>query len=438
MTTRKLGRSKPQASDSILSQKLSARLGTLGKWFLLVAPMAAATGCGTLNQSQLALPSSQALLNSPRPAVHSEPAVMGTTQQASSPVVPVSYNTPGFNPPAGAPATQCYDGQCGCPQPTNCQGACGVCAPGTPTAPRRNAQEYIFDGGDQEPTTVVRKDWSAAGVDPTDTVIYYETLGGQVCVKESNRVPIYAPRFGAVRQVTGAILASRAVGTKRILAPVKPGRFDDLDLAGSVMQPVAPLGEEQIGLIDAFQESRLGVPIAQIVPPSRMSEARVPFEGVDVIGTGRITDEEIAVMGEILENARTWFTPESIDVMVDGQAALQLKDTIRAQDVFVYEMPDKCAMRICKAASHSIADSGDVVSFTIRFDNSGVKPLGNAVIMDSLSPRLEYIEGSQQCSVEARFSTEPNEVGSAVLRWEVVSPIEPSDGGVISFDCRVR
>lgn len=323
-----------------------------------------------------------------------------------------------------------------------CESGCVAC--GVPTCdvpagpPRRNAQEYIFDGGDQQPTVVIREDWSAAGVDPTDTVVYYETLGGQVCVKPTNRVPIYAPRFGAVRQVTGAFLASRAVGTERVLAPVKPGRFDETNLTGTVKQPLAPQGEAQVNLIDAFQENQLGTPIAQIVPPQRMSEALVPFEGINVHGVGKITDEEIAVLGKVLANARTWFVPESLGVMIEGKQVGLIGDAKRAQDIYVYESPDKCTLRICKTASHTIADSGDIVSFTIRFDNSGVKPVGNAVILDSLSPRLEYIEGSQQCSVDVQFTTEPNEVGSQVLKWEIIDPIQKSEGGVISFDCLVR
>lgn len=301
-----------------------------------------------------------------------------------------------------------------------------------------NPQEYIFDGGDQLPNVMIKEDWSTAGVDPTDTVMYYETLAGTVCVRPTNRVAIYAPRFGAVRQITGALLSSHALGTERLSAPVKPGRFDETNLAGTVVQPLAPQGEEQIRLIDAFQENNGGVPILQIIPPQRMSEARIPFEGVEVLGLGKITDDEIAVLGRVLANARTWYTPESLDIMIDGKPAALIRETAASQDVYVYEMPDKCAMRICKTASHTIASSGDIVNFTIRFDNSGVKPLGNAVIVDSLSPRLEYIEGSQQCSIDARFVAEPNDIGSQVLRWEIIAPVGPSEGGAISFDCRVR
>jgi uncharacterized repeat protein (TIGR01451 family) len=319
------------------------------------------------------------------------------------------------------------------------QGDCvgfGAYAPVIPSIP--NAQEYLFDGGDMPPRVLVRSDWTAAGVDPSDTVIYYETLGGQVCVTPSNRVPIYAPRFGAVRQVSGLELAQRAVGTERFLAPVTPVGMQENNKPGNVSLPLAPRGEQQINLLDAFQEHRGGIPIAQVLPPYRMSEAIRPVENLTFFTTGEIVDVEVPVLGRILANAREWTNPESIQVEIQGQAAALVVDSKRAQDVHVYEMPDKCAMRICKAASHNVANSGDIVRFTIRFDNIGPKPLGNAVVMDSLVPRLEYIVGSQHSSVPAIFTATPNDVGSHVLRWEIEEAIAPATGGVISFDCRVR
>ncbi len=317
-------------------------------------------------------------------------------------------------------------------------GSCSCCAPQAAQSIYRNAQEYIFDGGDQQPTVVVKKDWSTEGVDPTDTVIYYETLEGTVCVQPSNRVPIYAPRFGAVRQVSGLQLSMGAVGTERILAPIAVERFDEKNLAGTVVLPVAPHGEQQIGLIDAFQENYVGTPLDQVLPLSRMSSARVPFELIDPRRTGLITRQELIDIQQLIQNAETWVIPESLTVEISHQPALAVVDTQAAEDFVLYETPNKCAMRICKAASHTIANSGDIVSFAIRFDNAGTKPLGNVVITDNLSPRLNYIEGSQQCSLGVRFSVEPNDVGSMVLQWEIEEPLASSEGGVITFDCQVR
>ncbi|MCA9158393.1 MAG: hypothetical protein KDA72_08705 [Planctomycetales bacterium] len=445
---------------------------------LLAAQLATLAGCGSLGGPPSGAPWAQQaaptvaiapLPNVPTnntPAPSRSTASQGPMNHAASAaaslatVVPVAYETPITEV---APGDTYYDSSASAEDdyyltdeqiapvapleslqncPAGVHGAgCSCCAPidnDNFREPYRNAQEYIFDGGDQLPAVVIKEDWSTAGVDPTDTVVYYETLAGSVCVRPTNRVPIYAPRFGAVRQVSGLQLTMRAQGTQRILAPVGVERFDENNLAGTVVQPLAPHGEQQVGLIDAFQENYVTPPMEQIQPLYRMSAARVPFELVDPTRTGLITIQELVDMQQFIRNAQTWVIPESLEVEISNQAALLVKDTQAAQEFVVYELPDKCAMRIFKAASHTIANSGDTVSFSIRFDNAGVKPLGNAVIIDSLSPRLSYIEGSQQCSVGVRFSAEPNQVGSMVLRWEIEEPIKPSDGGVISFDCRVR
>jgi len=78
------------------------------------------------------------------------------------------------------------------------------------------------------------------------------------------------------------------------------------------------------------------------------------------------------------------------------------------------------------------------VWFTIRFDNVGNQLIGNVTIIDNLSPRLEYVADSAQCSLPAQFFTEPNEGDSVALRCEVTDPLQPGQGGVIRFRCRVR
>lgn len=304
-----------------------------------------------------------------------------------------------------------------------------------------DVQEYIFDGGDLDPALLVRKDRSVAGLNPTDTVAYYETYDGRLCVTPTNRVPIYAPRFGAVRQVTGAVLSEHALATERILAPVAPSRFEDNNLVSSMVQPVAAQGEDKVSLIDAFRDRNGGVPIAQVIPPQRMSDAIVPFEAVDFFRTGVLKHEDLAVLGQFFQNAKSWETPESLEVLIEGQEASIVRDTKQPQDVHVYDLPPgKCSLRICKAASHMIANSGDQITFTIRFDNIGTQPIEKVVILDSLSPRLDYIQDSQQCSVTPppAFTAEPNDVGSTILRWEFKSSLKAGEGGVLHFRCLVR
>lgn len=59
-------------------------------------------------------------------------------------------------------------------------------------------------------------------------------------------------------------------------------------------------------------------------------------------------------------------------------------------------------------------------------------------IIDNLTTRLEYVPDTAQCSLRANFLTEENYGESLVLRWEILEPMKPGEGGVIRFRCRVR
>ena len=89
-------------------------------------------------------------------------------------------------------------------------------------------------------------------------------------------------------------------------------------------------------------------------------------------------------------------------------------------------------------ASTQLAGPGEMIDFTLRFDNVGNQVIGNVTLMDSLSGRLEYVPDSAQSSVKANFATQPNEAGSLVLRWEIAEPVKVGRGGVVRFTCKVR
>ncbi len=78
------------------------------------------------------------------------------------------------------------------------------------------------------------------------------------------------------------------------------------------------------------------------------------------------------------------------------------------------------------------------MEFTIRFDNTGDVVIGNVTIIDSLTTRLEYVPESAQSSVTANFSSAANDGDSTTLRWEIVDPLKPGDGGLVRFKTIVR
>jgi uncharacterized repeat protein (TIGR01451 family) len=319
-----------------------------------------------------------------------------------------------------------------------------------PVPPYWNDQEYLYDGGDREPRVQVNQDWTVNGLNSQDTVAHYETIDGKLCVTPSNRVPIYAPRFGAVRKTSAPIMAARAVGAQRVLEPTGAAIQRSRDLAGNVSLPTGPRNEDAVKLIDGFHDRTRGVPAQRITPAVDVSALQVAFQHLEGLGSAIRREDLEAIIGEYMVNARTWTNDDSLGVILGGVQAVELRDAKQAQDVHVFDAgPTKCSLRICKAASHSMASPGDIVNFTIRFDNVGDKPIGNVVILDSLTTRLEYIDNSQRSVLSAaaaaapdakplKFSTEENEAGSTVLKWELDQPLEFGEGGTISFSCRVR
>jgi uncharacterized repeat protein (TIGR01451 family) len=91
-----------------------------------------------------------------------------------------------------------------------------------------------------------------------------------------------------------------------------------------------------------------------------------------------------------------------------------------------------------QAGVDGIGGSGEEIEFTLRFDNVGNRVIGNVTIVDNLTTRLEYVPDSQKSSLEANFSTQPNEGDSVVLRWEIIDPLPAGEGGVLQFRARVR
>ncbi len=340
------------------------------------------------------------------------------------------------------PTNSCQDANClqaGCLD-ASCGACAGCCSDGMPSPAQRlkDPQEYIFDGGDMDPSVNVRKDWSAAGVNSTDTVVYYETLGGKICVQPTNRVAVYAPRFGAVRQVTGAVFAESALAPARVLAPLAVDNVEDQNRATGVTLSTGPIAQKQIQQLDRFREDKRMISSTSVVPPVPVSDAVAALINVDVSAVDLAAIREMTVERAGADIVETTFLPESLSVIVDGQFATLAVGVQRVADVHVYELPDRCSIRITKSVSHTLAGPGDIIRFTLRFENIGPNKVGNVVILDSLSSRLEYIGASQQSSIATRFSAQANEVGSMELRWELESPLEPNEGGVISFDCRVR
>jgi uncharacterized repeat protein (TIGR01451 family) len=318
---------------------------------------------------------------------------------------------------------------------------CGVhCGPWTPPGlpcpwPE---DEYLCDGGDQPPAVRVRSDWSLAGLELEDTVVHFDTLDGQTLVEPSNRVCIYAPRFAAVRKVYGLAQHQHHEGIGRVEQPIPIEGLNDVQIATTAVQPLQP--GLKLGSLSAsgFRER---------TPPTGLENSQgligahgglLPYEDFTIIRRGTMDNSEKARLAERMQAAVAWSHDTAVQVLIDNIATHEDVGLSGAQSVHIYELKGKSRLQVCKIASRKEARPGETVEFTIRFDNVGDQTIGNVTVIDNLTTRLEYVEGSQTSTVAADFSVADNQGESLTLRWEVGEPLRVGQGGVIRFQCRVR
>lgn len=302
------------------------------------------------------------------------------------------------------------------------------------------ADEWIHDGGDREVHVNLTNEPAVRGLDLEDTVVMAETANGCECrlIEPSNRVSLYAPRFLAVRKVTTVVQnqqQEKAGGTELPVAVVQQEEKLMADAATQPLQPIAGIGVKQLSI------SRLQEPVGRVVErvaAADMQDAILPYENLQIIKFGIFEREEEAVLAERAEAAITWTHDKAVQVIIDGRRAEELVSDQRAQQTFRIDEPCNPRLRVVKVASTQVARPGDIVEFTIRYDNTGDQVLQNVALLDNLTTRLEYVDGSAQSSIDAEFSTVRNEGDSLVLRWGFKESLKPGEGGIVRFKCRVR
>ena len=326
----------------------------------------------------------------------------------------------------------------GCPPDFEGQGPTGPWQPDGLYGPYPY-DEYIFDGGDRDIPVKVAPDWTVRGLDQEDTVAHYDTLRGRVEVAPSNRVPIYAPRFAAVRRIDGVEYNE---GHERVAGTENPTRLNSQEatrLVTTAVQPTQPVLQHAFRSSVAFRDQTRGIGLENSQRLAGFDNRFLPYEDFLLIRRGQFDSSEKARLAQRVQAALVWTKDQSVQVVLDGDPAIETVGSSKPQETVEYHMPEgKARLRIVKVASQSEAQPGEEIEFTLRFDNVGNERIGNVTIVDSLTTRLEYVEGSAQCSLKANFATQENEAESHVLRWEIVDPLDVAKGGIIRFKCKVR
>ena len=339
------------------------------------------------------------------------------------------------------------------------------CPPG-PWAPPGLAcpwpyDEYLCDGGDRLPPALVAPDWKIYGLDDEDAIIHFDqpypygakhhagnqfpfagrrNVGpnGITEIEATNRVCIYAPRFASVRHVTPLNQYAGIEPPIPIHAPTVMARQEEIQVAAKATQREPAAIDLAIKRMTTLRGRDTVAAFIRPLLAHEFDGAYKAHEDFTIIRMGIYKQAEKAMLSERIDAAIAWTADVGMQVVVEGHEAMVYTGDKRAQATYTIDPNPPAELRLCKVADKCDAKPGEIVSFTIRFDNVGDSPMGNVTIVDNLTTRLEFIPGSEQSSVRADFSTQPNEHGSLVLRWEVVEPIQPGTGGAVRFKTRVR
>jgi uncharacterized repeat protein (TIGR01451 family) len=325
----------------------------------------------------------------------------------------------------------CYEGT---PIPVTCQ------SPWTPPgiAGPWPQDEYLLDGGDRDVQVNLGAEDELRGLEMEDTVAVYTSADGRTCIEPSNRVCMYSPRFAAVRKVTSVLESEQREHIKGVAVPIRPGLHQEGALATTAVQPIQPEGEigTKQSSVDRVAEGT--VPAISEQPIEAVASGLATYENLRVLRQGMFDESEKARLLEAVDAAITWSHDKAVQVILEGRQAIALTSDQRAQVTYRVDLPEHPCLRVIKCASTKMARPGDIVDFTIRFDNMGDQGIDRVVLVDNLTARLEYVPGSQQSSRAADFSSEQNEGDSLVLRWEFTDPLPVGKGGLVRFHCRVR
>ncbi len=302
--------------------------------------------------------------------------------------------------------------------------------------------EYIFDGGDRG-HPVHYYGGAMAGLDTEDTVAEFKDHTGRNHVNASNRVAVYAPRFGAVRTVTGLgidVAVNKAAGATEISGLGKLHDQRGLD--------VHVRNARASGL--GTRRSASGVETAQPAHLSHgsniLAENRKVEQGLESKSSNGPGSLE---MSQVFQLNLEFLKPASSGIRTGpGQTAsisqaTQTRATFRVQSTVGVEEKRgrKGQVHLTKEASSLTAQSGDVITFKIHFRNIGDHNVHDVRIIDNLTPRLKYVSGSGQVDVAdgsgGGLSVLPNVEGSQTLEFTLDAPLHGGATGTITFQVKV-
>lgn len=244
------------------------------------------------------------------------------------------------------------------------------------------------DGGDTGLRVGIEHSGRLVGLDPADTVASYVDSVGRRQLAISNRICLCVPRYLVIRQEVHLL-----------------GRY-------------TYRGPSDV-------ESATGGAVQQASTPALMQHQTVQLQAV---GSRLSPSTTVALQGTVVHGQ-----VNGLDVMVNINGLKGVSGVCEPQaqapekPLLLIKWPDKCGVQV-----------GEIVTFHLKYTNQGGQPIRDVVVSDNLISRFEYVPGSAQSDRPATFTTQANEEGSLLLRWQINQELPPNESGLIHFQVRVR
>lgn len=309
----------------------------------------------------------------------------------------------------------------------------------SPALAEQFPDEYVFDGGDR--AYPVHYDGELmVGVETEDTVAEYRDHKGDRKVKASNRVAVYSPRFAAVRTFTGI---SEGTNVQRPISNV-----DQVQGAALRQKVGGKTGVQRDRLQGVRMRSRASGIFSQStrrdVSAAKGMAQHIKllnaFEDVQFLHDGKILQSELAQLHRGMNSAATWSRDLNPVIVASLTATQEVYANFKVAELVGIDEEHKKPgrLRLVKLADKEFAKPGEVITFTIRFDNLGDRELRNVRLIDNLTPRLEYVDDSVTSDLPGSINVDDNGEGSHILRLELDNPLAGHTGGVVTFQAKLR
>jgi uncharacterized repeat protein (TIGR01451 family) len=307
-------------------------------------------------------------------------------------------------------------------------------------SPFHYPDEYLCDGGDRDFPVHYQQD-ERHGLDTEDTLAEFTDHTGRQRTSKSNRVCVYAPRFSAVRTVS---------------LPHEEGSFQEVagmghsNQGGEFRTRLAPnQGNKNTALAGVQMRSRasglLGETakddVSQRQKPQLADKVLNTFQDLGLFRIGTIEQGDLAQINLGIRSAMQWSREQY--PIIQGKVDVAVTGLVDVHSAVITHIDDKDSdkpgeLRIVKVADKQTAEIGDVITFTLRYDNLGPREVHHVRVVDNLTPRLEYVADSATSQRDGRLVVQDNGEGSQVLVWELTEPLAPKTGGVVTFQAKVR